>query len=160
MANPIWKGKILADDLRVAGAGQAFFQGAYFAFGRAYHEKLAKNELVVSRNFQESSRRVARGEYPIYIPFNISEHVGLKGLPVKMVLPEEGLIYIMLGATMMKGAPHPNAAALFMNFALEVEAQALIAREGFKPVVGDLGDRVPPEIAEINRTKQIGRAHV
>ena len=153
VTNPKWKGKILSDDLRVAGAGQAFFQGSYVAFGPDYHARLAKNDLVVSRNFQESSRRVARGEFPLYIPFNISEWVGLKGLPVKMVLPEEGLIYIMLGMTGLKNAPHPNAAALFMNFSLELESQALVAREGFKPVVGNLGDRVPPEIAEINRTK-------
>ncbi len=153
VTNPRWKGKILSDDLRVAGAGQAFFQGAYVAFGRGYHEQLARNDLVVSRNFQESARRVARGEYPLYIPFNINEWVGLKGLPVKMILPEEGLIYIMLGMTGLKNAPHPNAAALFMNFSLELDSQALIAREGFKPVVGNLGERVPPEIAEINRTK-------
>jgi iron(III) transport system substrate-binding protein len=153
VTNPKWKGKILSDDMRVAGAGQAFFQGAYTAFGRGFHEKLAMNDLVVSRNFQESSRRVARGEYPLYVPFNISEWVGLKGLPLKLVLPEEGLIYIMLGMTGLKNAPHPNAAALFMNFSLELESQALVAREGFKPVVGNLGDRVPPEIAAINRTR-------
>jgi iron(III) transport system substrate-binding protein len=153
VANPKWKGKILSDDLRVAGAGQAFFQGAYVTFGRAYLEKLALNDLVVSRNFQESALRVARGEYPLYVPFNISERVNLKGLPVKVVYPEEGLIYIMLGMAGVKDAPHPNAAALFMNFTLEPESQAMVAREGFRPVTGDLGSRVAPDVAEVNRKK-------
>jgi iron(III) transport system substrate-binding protein len=151
--DPKWKGKILADDVRVAGGGQAFFAGALIAFGREYHEKLAANDLVFSRNFQESSRRIARGEYPLYLPFNISERVGLAGLPVKVIYPEEGLIYIMLGMALVADAPHPNAAALFMNYTLTPEAQALVAREGFRPVIGDLGNLVSPDMAAVNRVK-------
>ena len=62
LLDPKWKGKILADDLRVAGAGQAFFQGSWFAFGREYHEKLARNELVLHRrNFEEADSVIRSG---------------------------------------------------------------------------------------------------
>jgi iron(III) transport system substrate-binding protein len=156
VGDPKWKGKILSDDPRVAGGGQAWFQATYFAFGRSFHEKIAANNPVISRNFQESARRIGRGEYQIYIPFNVSELVNLKGLPVRAVVPREGLPYIMLGFALLRNAPHPNAARLFMNFALEEQAQLVVAREGFRPVVGGLGGKLPAELVAFNGGKLLG----
>jgi iron(III) transport system substrate-binding protein len=41
------------------------FHMTYDKFGRAFQEKLATQELAFARDYQESVRRVARGEYPI-----------------------------------------------------------------------------------------------
>jgi len=60
LTNPRWQGKILSDDFRAAGAGNVWFEATYNAFGREFHEKIAVQKPVFSRNFPESERRVAR----------------------------------------------------------------------------------------------------
>ena len=69
LLDPKWKGKILADDPRASGGGRVMFHMTYDKFGRSFQEKLATQELAFARDYQESVRRVARGEYPIYVPF-------------------------------------------------------------------------------------------
>ena len=70
-------------------------------------------------------------------------------LPLKMVLPEEGLIYIMLGSAIMKGAPHPNAARLAANFAVSRQAQAFSAAAGRIPVRADVTPTPPDALQRI-----------
>ena len=88
--DPKWKGKILSDDYRALGGGAVFFPVMLKAFGREFHEKLAAQKPVFSRDLQNSERRCARGEFPLYLPFNLQDLNNLKGLPVKAVVPAEG----------------------------------------------------------------------
>ncbi len=62
LTDPKWQGKILADDFRAAGAGNVWFEATYNAFGRAFHEKMALQKPVFSRNFpgKRASRRARR----------------------------------------------------------------------------------------------------
>jgi iron(III) transport system substrate-binding protein len=129
-----WKGKILSDDMRALGGGSVMFFVLYDKFGREFHEKLAANQPVWSRSIQASERRVARGEYPIWIPMAVRDYAGLKGLPVKLVTPKEGYPYIAYNMAILKNAPHPNAARLLMNFFLSDEAQLIHDSEGMTMV--------------------------
>ena len=79
-------------------------------FGKEFHEKLAAQKPVFSRDLANSERRVARGEFPLYIPFSLQNYNNLKGLPVKPIVPAEGRPYVRFDLTMLKNAPHPNAA--------------------------------------------------
>ena len=156
IADPKWKDKILSDDLRAAGAGNVFFEATLKAFGREFHEKLAANKPVFSRNFPESERRVARGEYALYIPFNISEYVSLRGLPIKAVQLAEGGAYIALGGAILKDAPAPNAARVWLNYMLGPKGQALLAEEGFKPAVEKYASGAPAEVVPLLTGKLMG----
>ena len=60
------------------------------ADGAAFNEKLAEQKPVFSRDMRNDARRVARGEYPIYVPQIFAFASDLKGLPVKVVIPEGG----------------------------------------------------------------------
>jgi iron(III) transport system substrate-binding protein len=151
-----WAGKILSDDPRALGAGQVWFEVTYRTLGRAFHEKIAAHKPVISRVFAESNRRVARGEFPVYLPFNVSEYQSLKGLPIKAVIPEEGVPYVAFGAAVLKDAPHPNAARLFMNFLLGPDRQLVFALEGFRPVAKDMGPRIPEDIRPLTQAKTMG----
>ena len=84
---------MLSDDLRVGGAGGAMFEATYKAFGREFHETLAKQDVQVTRNNREAERRVARGEFPVYFPQQLPYALALKGLPIKMIVPDEGVVY-------------------------------------------------------------------
>jgi iron(III) transport system substrate-binding protein len=156
VTDPKWQGKILADDFRAAGAGNVWFEATYNTFGRAFHEKVALQKPVFSRNFPESERRVARGEYPLYMPFNVSEYASLRGLPIKAIVPAEGAPYVPFGSAMLKDAPHPNAARVFLNFLLGETGQTLLASEGFRPAVSGYETKAPPEVAPLLAGKLLG----
>jgi iron(III) transport system substrate-binding protein len=140
-----WKGLILCDDVHPVGSGSLFFQVTYGKLGRAFHEKLAAQELVFTRDPRGSQRRVARGEYPIFIPSSFAAMKELEGLPLKTIVPSEGVVYVLYQAAIFKNAPHPNAARLLMDFLLSEEAQSIYARDGYGPVVaGASGASTPP----------------
>jgi iron(III) transport system substrate-binding protein len=154
--NPKWKDKILADDPRAAGAGNVWFEATYNAFGRGFHEKMAAQNMVISRIFPESERRLARGEYAIYLPFNVSELKGLQGLPVQCVIPVEGVPYVPFCYSLLKDAPQPNAARLFVNYMLSDEAQVAQAEEGFKPAAMGLSEKIPSSLRPYVDVKLLG----
>jgi iron(III) transport system substrate-binding protein len=156
LEDPKWAGKILSDDPRALGAGQVWFEVTYRTLGRDFHEKIAAQKPVISRVFAESNRRIARGEFPIYLPFNVSEYQSLKGLPIKVVIPQEGIPYVPFGTSLLKGAPHPNAARLFMNFLLEPDQQLMFAVEGFRPAAKDMGPRIPEDVRPLTQAKPMG----
>jgi iron(III) transport system substrate-binding protein len=69
----------------------------------------------------------------------------LEGLPLKTIVPSEGVVYVLYQAAIFKNAPHPNAARLLMDFLLSEEAQSIYARDGYGPVVaGASGASTPP----------------
>jgi iron(III) transport system substrate-binding protein len=57
---------------------------------------------------------------------------------------------------MLKKAPHPNAARLFMNFYLEVEQQLVFANAGYSPVVKGVVEKVPEDIRPLLATPAMG----
>lgn len=156
LEDPKWAGKILSDDPRALGGGQVWFEVTYRTLGRDFHEKVAAHKPVISRVWAESNRRIARGEFPIYLPFNVSEYQTLKGLPVKVIIPDEGIPFVPFGSALLKDAPHPNAARLFMNFMLDPAQQLKFATEGFRPAAKDMGPRIPEEIRPLTQAKAMG----
>jgi iron(III) transport system substrate-binding protein len=156
LLDPRWKGKLLADDMRALGGGGLFFLVAAQKFGKEYHEKLAQQQPHQNRDLRGNYPRVGRGEYPIYFPFPLASTLDLKGLPVKTIVPSEGSPYVRFDGTILKNAPRPNAARLFLDFLLSDTAQALYAGEGFTPVVGGLEGRMPPEVRALGAVKLLG----
>jgi len=156
VTDPKWKGKILSDDMRALGGGSALFGVTYDALGREFHEKLAKQELHFSRSIRENPRRVARGEFAIYIPFSLSDVLIHKGLPLVPITPKEGNPYITYDVAVLKDAPHPNAARLLADFFLTEEAQMVYVKSGRSPTITGLEGRVPAELDEIVNAKLMG----
>jgi iron(III) transport system substrate-binding protein len=150
LLDPKWQGKILSDDPRASGGGRVMFHMTYDKFGREFHEKLASQNLVFSRDYQEAIRRVARGEYAIYIPLILSQFQLLAGLPVRYVIPKEGVTYGSYGAPILRNPPHPNAARLLANFYLSDEAQLVYAKSSHGIVVNKLSEKLPADIEKLS----------
>lgn len=156
LIDPRWKGKILSDDLRTLGGGGVLFFVLQEQFGRDFQEKLAKQELKFSREIPANERRVARGEYPIYLPVSLTSVPELKGLPVRFLAPKEGLPYIGYDLALLKNAPHPNAARLLMEYYLGRKMQQNFANLGLLPVTSDALSEINPAIAELQKSKLLG----
>ena len=156
LVDPRWKGKILSDDFRALGGGGVLFYVLEEHFGRDFMEKLAKQDLKFSREIPANERRVARGELPIYIPDSLTSIPELKGLPVKLLAPKEGLPYIGYDLALLKNAPHPNAARLLMEHYLGQKMQQSCANLGLLPVTSDPLSQVDPSVAELEKSKLLG----
>lgn len=156
LADPKWKGKILSDDMRPLGSGGTMFVVFNKTYGQAFNEKLAENKPVFSRDLRNDARRVARGEYPVYIPQMFAFANDLKGLPIKVIVPEEGVPYVSIHFAIMKKAPHPNAAKLFINHFLDMEQQVTYAKAWMLPVAKGVEDQLDPESRRFASAKLLG----
>ena len=154
--HPRWKGKILSDDMRALGGGAVFFMVTTQKFGKEFHDKLAEQQPHMNRELRGNYPRVARGEYPIYVPFTLPDSLELKGLPVKAILPDEGCPYVRFDGAIFKGAPHPNAARLLLDFFLSDESQLVYGNLGFVMTVGGLESKVSGEARTLAQSKLLG----
>lgn len=156
LADPRWKGKILSDDFRALGGGGVLFSVLEDHFGQDFHKKLAQQDIKFSREIPANERRIARGEYPLYIPDSLTAAPTLKGLPVKFLAPKEGLPYIGYDLALVKNAPHPNAARVLMNYYLGKQMQGAFARLGLLPVTTEALTGIDPDIANMQKSKLLG----
>ena len=155
LLDPRWKGKILFDDPRTPGGGRVLFHMTTDKYGRGFHEEMAKQNPTFSRDYGEAVRRIARGEYLIYIPLIFSQAGPLKGLPVRAVIPEDGVTYGSYSTAILKNPPHPNAARLLSDFYLTDEVQAIYAESGHGVVVKDLQAKISPDMAPFAAVKPL-----
>lgn len=156
--NPKWKGKILSDDMRPLGSGNAMFSILEKNMGPQFNEKLAEQKPSFSRDMRNDARRVARGEYPIYIPQIFAFTSDLKGLPVKVIIPKEGAPFAQMDMAVLKNAPHPNAARLFIQHFLDVDSQLIYANAWMPPVNAEAAKRANPDAQPFANAKLIGPA--
>jgi iron(III) transport system substrate-binding protein len=156
LLDPKWKGKILADDMRALGGGAVFFMVGQQKFGQEFHEKLAAQGPHMNRELRGNYRRIARGEYPVYIPFTMADIQDLKGLPVKLIQFAEGAPYVRFDGAIFKGAPHPNAARVLLDFFLSDEGQLLYGNFGFVTTVGGLESKINPDARPTAQAKLLG----
>lgn len=156
MIDPKWQGKVLLDEPRTGGVGYVFFAVTYEKFGREYQEKFAALKPVIAPDPALAARRLATGEFPLYVGFAFHEYKGLKGLPVRVVIPEEGGMYSTLNAAIVKGAPHPNAARMFLNYMLEDDGQAIVAGFGSRSTTGTIPADTPEDIRRLLDAKLFG----
>jgi iron(III) transport system substrate-binding protein len=156
LADPRWKGKILSDDFRALGGGGVLFYVLHEHFGREFLEKLAKQDIKFSREIPANERRIARGELPIYLPDSLTSMPELKGLPVKLLAPNEGMPYIGYDLALLRNAPHPNAARLLMDYYLGQKMQQSFANLGLLPVTTDTLAEVNPSMAELEKSRLLG----
>lgn len=142
LLNPKWKGRILSDDMRVLGTGQTLFAVFYKKYGPEFLEKLKAQDLVYNRDLRMSSRAIARGEHAILLTQQIALASDLKGLPIKVVMPSDGCPYTPIRSAILRGAPHPNAARLFMNHFIEQQSQITYGNAWVGTVIKDIADKL------------------
>jgi ABC-type Fe3+ transport system substrate-binding protein len=133
MVHPRWKGKISMDDPLVTGSGPNNAIYMYLTKGEDYFRKLyVDQEPAISREDRQKEDWLARGSHPIsygMAPKNVDQ-LSRQGLPVKSLGLLDGRGWLR-GPSMvvLRDAPHPASAALFVNWitspdGLRVHAEA------------------------------------
>lgn len=128
--NSKWKGKIAWDDPSVPGPGAKNMSFVKWFIVSDYWDKLAKNDPVFIRDRVFIFDSVVRGRYPIAVGvFSTAITSGLKdGAPIKPLYMKEGSPGAGWTISLLKNAPHPNAAKLFVNWFLSKEGQSVFSK--------------------------------
>lgn len=131
--NPRWKGKIAMNDPSVTGSGNNWFGVVgEKIMGWDYMRELAKQEPFLTRDQRLQVEWLARGKYPVSITAktDIVEDFRKAGAPLEGILPVEGNYTTVGGGTVaiVKNAPHPHAARVFINWLLTKDGQTLYSQ--------------------------------
>jgi iron(III) transport system substrate-binding protein len=97
-------------------------------YGWQYFNNLAKNNPKIGRSINDTVTDIVGGERLVGAgPDNYSLEKKAAGNPIDIVYPDDDSILITSPIAVMKQAPHPNAARLFMNFFYSKEySEALV----------------------------------
>jgi len=147
LLNPKWKGKISALD-PTRGRGITTSTRLYLRFGEKFVKKLYIDQRpMISRNSRQLADWLARGTYPISLEAGKDRVRRLKdeGFPVATIysLPDvPATINCSSGlVALMNGAPHPNAARIFINWLASREGLEVYARaQGYSTTRNDVDE--------------------
>ncbi|HLB28610.1 MAG TPA: extracellular solute-binding protein [Dehalococcoidia bacterium] len=137
LLDPKWKGKILAFDPRISGAGRSQFAFYYLHkdLGPDFVRALLRQDITISRDYRQAAEWLAQGRFPILLGGDRLAVTPLakEGLPVIQIDPrqikEGGPVYAGWGSVaLFNKAPHPNAAKVYLNWLLSKEGQTEFSR--------------------------------
>ncbi len=132
------KGKIEILDPRTAGSGQSTWSFLWKIKGEEFLRKLVRQDLIIGRNQRQLAESLANGSAALSIGLSYYSFSPFlrAGLPIKpLPTPEEGT-YASSGSgtvVVLKHAPHPNAAKVFVNWLLSREGQEVFSRAMGQP---------------------------
>lgn len=133
LLGPKWKGKIGFFDPRVPSAGQGLWGFLMKIKGKEYLQKLAGQNLFISRDGKQLADGLAKGTLAVALGESqrFVEPYIKAGLAIKPLMSlKEGMSGSNGFGTVavMKNAPHPNAAKVYINWLLGKEGQELYSR--------------------------------
>jgi iron(III) transport system substrate-binding protein len=162
LLDPKWKGKIVADDPRKSGPGQATF--TFFLLhpdlGPKFIRALGGQGLTLLKDYAQEVNMVGQGRFPIGLGLSdsLAEQRAKQGVPVEIVdirqLKEGSDISPASGGlSIFNRSPHANAAKVYINWLLSKEGQTIYAR-----ATGYISNRldVPTDHAPAWRVPQPG----
>jgi iron(III) transport system substrate-binding protein len=142
--NPKWKGKIAFRDVRIGGSGATnirFFYHNHKLGPDFIRRLLSEMDVTLFRDARQSVDWLASGKFPLCF-FCVSSQVGRarqQGLPIEQFgqLKEGAALQSQSGSIgLMKDAPHPAAAKVFLNWLLSREGQITMQKSYVKAGVG------------------------
>ncbi len=132
LLDPKWKGRILINDPRQRGAGNAWFAAVASQIEPDFWPKLLKQEPAVIQDQRVESEWIARGKYAVLLGAdeqNAAEFIKA-GAPLSTIQLKEGA-YVTQSSGAVSVAlkpPHPNASKVVLNWILSKEGQTLLSK--------------------------------
>jgi ABC-type Fe3+ transport system substrate-binding protein len=148
LLDPRWKGKIVWNPKSMTGAWgfiSTVMQGMGEERGMAYLRALAKQDIVpLPIAIRAVLDRVIAGEYAIGLEMN-NTHAAISaahGAPVKWVAlnPVSETLQVV---GLAKGAQHPNAAKLWLDFMVSKTGQTIMRENDYIPIRPEIEAKIP-----------------
>lgn len=129
--NPKWRGKIIIQDPQIATLDY-YVMLALMDNGAIDQEFIKKigGQLFMAPSPQEALKALARGEAHISLWSSDTDASAMvaEGAPIKPIAPQDSIVVGGTPLALIKGAPHPNAAQVFVNWLFSGEGLSLYAR--------------------------------
>lgn len=122
-------------------------------YGWDYFKTLEKNKPQIGRSSDDPVTLMNAGERNVGIGVSISQPLLSisRGNPLAIVYPAEGTVAVSGPSAIIKNAPHPNAAKLFMEFATGPEFAAVMRKYFIMPVRPEVPP--PPGALALDKVK-------
>ena len=149
LLDPKWKEKIIQIEPATSSIAATLYSG-YVRHGRAddeYFRLLGPQFKWATGSTLDAGRALARGEAPLaWGSTSTNNSLILEGATIKpLVLKEGALLAFGTAFSIVKNAPHPNAARVFFNWLMSQEGQkAIMENQGMKSARTDNPDMSPP----------------
>ncbi len=153
LLNPAYKGEVAVASPVTSGGGYLFIAAQIFRLGSEkagfdYIRKVNQNISDWTKGANGSIPLVSQGEIIVGVAWG---HDTIKqklqgNLPITVVFPKDTAFEIG-AASILKGAPHPEAAKKFIDFLLSPDAEKINAQNGYRYPVRSgvaLPEAMPP----------------
>lgn len=152
-----WKGKVCSATPDKSGSAYMQLNNVLLAYkdtGWDVFKKLLAN-FFISASSGSVPKYVNDGEALVGITLedNAFRYVQGGG-PVKIVYPDEGVIAAPDGIALIKGAPHPEAAKVFIDWCLSKSAQDYLVAKMFRRPVR-IDGTTPPGLPALSKIKTL-----
>ena len=128
LLDPKWKARLVKASPNYSGVIAVSTYNMSKVLGWDFFEKLARLQVMQVQSATQPPKIISEGERPVAV--DGGEYVFMKyqarGNPIKLIYPKEGVPLISGPAAMMKAAPHPHAAQLYLTYLFSLKAQQMM----------------------------------
>ncbi len=123
-----WKGKVSVGHPGFSGYVGTWVVAIRNLYGWSYFDRLEKNKPQIGRSINDTVTALNAGERQVAAGGDGSTLFSAsRGNPLAVIYPSDGAVLIIAPSAILKGARHPNAARLFMEYLYSVEAAKINA---------------------------------
>jgi iron(III) transport system substrate-binding protein len=147
LTHPKYKGKMVMADPSFSSLLVTIVGMLSREHGWQFFEKLRANDIMLVAGNQQVADMVKRGERIMAVGADAAYVAdSTKSVSISVLYPEDGAFVIPSPSSVVKGAPHPNAAKAFAEFMLSRTVQELFPHEHLYSARTDLAgpDGAPP----------------
>jgi iron(III) transport system substrate-binding protein len=150
--DPKWDGKISVGHPAFSGYVGTWVLEMRKLYGWDFFKKLEKNKPLIGRSVNDTVTMLNSGERQIAAgPDQTTLESAARGNPVGIAYPADGSLLMIGPSGIMKNAPHPNAARLFMEFLMSPEYSKILVKNHGMPMRPDVAP--PPGLRPLSEIK-------
>jgi iron(III) transport system substrate-binding protein len=132
--DPRWRNQISISHPSFSGSVTTWTAALNKLYGWSYFEKLEKNKPQVGRSLLDTNATLKAGERSVGMALKQAvDEDAAKGEPLALIYPSDGSVVIIGAMAIVKGAPHPNAAKLFLEYLQSEAFDRIQSQDFFEP---------------------------
>lgn len=138
--DPKWRGQLAVGHPGFSGATGVWAVQMRQMYTWDYFDRLARNRPRVGRSSQDPVALLNAGECSISVcvPLGTAMYSIARGSPLRAIYPTDGVLAIFAPSAILRDAPHPDAARLFMEYLTSKAMSEVIQRFHNEPLRADV----------------------